>query len=331
MLLNQGSNKRLRELSVSILLAVVFSQVGLLIFLFTVPLYTLYYRKGASDFLTSSGTVMFLVLIMALWKTRSVTDTDLRRALIVIEMMIPVLLMLGLFFVIDIIPVVSGFRRLYRLLLATAAAVIVFLPFYRVLKGNTVFIDAVGNQLNAMAGVLLGEGSASFESEVVKTYFGDEGFLEYLKNFYINSAAAIYFLILLVTNRISELVLFRLSGKLPVKLIDFKVPGLLLWPMLISAVLMIADMFELFQTGLLSPVIWNAGMILLFVYGLQGLAILRSLFIRYRVPPGLRLMAEFFIIMMLVVPGINYIVIIGLPVLGVSETWINLRKSIRST
>jgi hypothetical protein len=42
-------------------------------------------------------------------------------------------------------------------------------------------------------------------------------------------------------------------------------------------------------------------------------------------------MIEFILMMMLVMPGINYIVIIGLPVLGISETWINLRKPIRST
>ncbi|MBI9108388.1 MAG: hypothetical protein JEZ04_16700 [Spirochaetales bacterium] len=331
MLLNQGSSRRLRDASIAVILATVFSQFGLLVFLFTVPLYALYYRKGFSDLLAASGTVLVLLLVMAVWKTRLVSDTDLRRALIIMDMIIPVLLMLGLFFVIDVIPVLSGYRRLIRMLVATAVAMLVLVPVYLLLKENQVLIDVVTAQINAMSGVFTAEGSGTYETEVMKSYLGEEGLIGYMKNFYRKSAGAIYFLILMISSRVADLAMLRFGRRDILRLVDFKVPEILLWPMMLSAVAALVEVFDLLKLGMMSPIIWNAGLILLFLYGLQGLAILRSLFIRFHVPNGLRLMTEFILIMILVMPGINMIVIIGLPVLGVSETWINLRKSIRST
>lgn len=331
MLLDQGSSRRLRDVSIAVILAAVSSQFGLLLFFFTVPLYTLYYRKGFSDLLIALGAVFVILISLAIWKTRLVTDTDLRRALIVIEMIIPVLLTLGLFFVIDVIPVISGYRRLIRMLMATAAAMLVFVPVFLLLSQNQVFTEAVTSQLNAVAGVFAGGETGTYETEVMKSYLGDEGLVGYMKNFYRKSAGAIYFLILLISSRAADMVMFRFGRRDILKLVNFKVPEILLWPMLLTAVAVLVEVFDLLKLGFVSPIIWNAGLILLFLWGLQGLAIIRSIFIRFRIPDGLRLMTEFILIMILVMPGINLIVIIGLPVLGISETWINLRNSIRST
>ena len=329
--LDQESSRRLRDGLIAVILTVIFSQFGGLVFFYTVPLYILYYRKGFSDLAIASASVFVVLAVLAVWKTRLVTDTDLRRALIIMEMIIPVLLMFGMFFVIDVIPVLSGYRRLYRLLAATAAGMLVFIPVFLLLKSNQVFTEAVSAQINAIAGMFSPEGTGSYESEVMKTYLGEEGLVGYMKNFYRRSVGAFYFLLLLVSSRAADILMFRFGRRDAMRLIDFKVPSTLLWPTLLAAVAVLVEMFGLFRLGYFSSLVWNAGLILVFIYGLQGLAIIRSLFIKYRLPHGLRLMIEFVIIMILVMPGINYIVIIGLPVLGISETWINLRNSIRST
>ncbi|MDC7225641.1 MAG: hypothetical protein PQJ61_02625 [Spirochaetales bacterium] len=330
MLQFQGSS-RLRELSAAVILSVVFSQIGFLVLLFTVPLYTLYYRRGSKDLLIGAGSVIVILLVLTVWKTRSVLDTDLRGALVLIEMVIPVLLMLGMFFVIDIIPGISGFRRLYRLFIATGAAVLVFVPVFMLLMRNEVFIEAVGSQITAIAGVFLGEGSETFESEVMKTYLGEEGILGYMRSFYMRSAAAMLFLILLIGARASEMIMFRLQKTKVLPLTEFRVPLSALWPMLLAAGGMLVEIFELVDLSYASPFIWNAGLILMFIYGLQGLGIIRSLFGKFNTPHGLRVLVEMILVIILMMPGVNYIVIIGLPVLGISETWINLRKPIRST
>lgn len=331
MLQFQGNSSRLKDLSIAVVLSVIFSQVGFLVLLFTVPLYTLFYRRGSKDLLIGAVSTIVLILILSVWKTRSVLDADLRGALVLIEMVIPILLMLGMFFVIDIIPVFSGLRRLYRLFIATAAAVLVFVPVFLILQQNEVFTEAVSSQINVIAGVIFGEGSGTYDSEVVKTYLGDEGILGYMKSFYMKSAAAMLFLILFICARASEVILFRLQRRKALPLTEFMVPGTLLWPMLLAAVGMLVEIFELVNLGYASPIVWNAGLIMLFVYGLQGLGIIRSLLSRYKLPNSLRLMIEVTLIVLLLMPGLNYIVIIGLPVLGISETWINLRKPIRST
>ncbi len=330
MLSIQGSS-RLRDILIAVVVSLIFSQIGFLVLLLTVPLYTLYYRKGSRDLLISTASVALLLIVMSVWKTRSVADTELRRALVIIEVLIPMLLMLGMFFVIDIIPVISGFRKLYRFFLATAAAVLVFIPVYNILMQNDVLTEAISSQMDAVAGAFFGDGSGTYDGEVFKSYLGNEGLSGYMKNFYMKSAAAIFFLILLISSRASEMILFRMRGRKVQQLSDFKVPDVLLWPVMLAAVGMLVDIFGLLNLGYATAVVWNAGIILLFVYGLQGLAILRAVFARFKVPNALRMSVELLLIMMIVIPGINYIVIIGLPVLGISETWINLRKSIRST
>ena len=77
----------------------------------------------------------------------------------------------------------------------------------------------------------------------------------------------------------------------------------------------LVEIFDLVNLGYASAVIWNVGLILIFVYGLQGLGIIRSLFVRFKFPQSLRLMVEVLLMLILVMPGVNYIVIIGLPVL----------------
>ncbi len=331
MLLNQGHGGRLREILIAVGLAAIFSQFGFLVFVLTVPLYTLYYRRGAKDLLIGSGCSIFLILIIAVWRTRMVDDISLRVALTVIEILFPVLLMLGMFFVIDIIPVLSGIRRLYKLLSATVAASVIFVPVFIMLQNNEVFMQAVTSQISAIGNVVLGGGSETYEGEMIKTYMGEDGLIGYMKSFYSRSVAAMYFVVLLISARISEMVLHRMYNTPVLRLYEFKVPDLLLWPAMLMAVGMLVEVFELFSFGYASPIIWNAGIILLFIYGLQGMGIIRSLFLKYNLPNGLRVLVEMVLILLLIVPGVNYVVIIGLPVFGISETWINLRKFIRST
>ncbi|MDC7126094.1 MAG: hypothetical protein PQJ46_11045 [Spirochaetales bacterium] len=330
MSLNQGQ-ARLRDLSITVVLALVLSQFGLTLFLFTVPLYALYYSKGVRDLLIATGSTIVLMFLITIWKTSSVADTDLKEALIIIEMLIPVLLMLGMFFIIDIIPALSGLRRLYRLFIATGVAVIVAIPVFRILINNNNFTDVIESQMNMLAGVMTGSNDSSFESEVVQSYLGEEGFWGYMKRFYMKSAAALYFLLLMIVTRISDMLLFRFKQQPLLMLIDFTVPEILLWPTLLVSLGMLVEVFNLVSLGAVSPFIWNIGFILLFLYGLQGFAILRTVFLKFKLPMSLRFMIEMIIIMILLIPGINYIVIIGLPVFGASETWIKLRKSIRST
>lgn len=75
----------------------------------------------------------------------------------------------------------------------------------------------------------------------------------------------------------------------------------------------------------LTIVVWNLALISAIVYGIQGYAIL--LFVIRKKTKNLKaskLVINMFIFML--IPGLNIAVIVGLPLLGVLETWITFRK-----
>jgi hypothetical protein len=72
------------------------------------------------------------------------------------------------------------------------------------------------------------------------------------------------------------------------------------------------------------------GLIAMFLYGLQGVGILRFLIAKSNAGRGLLRFTTIIIIVMLIIPGINILIILGIPIFGVSETWIHFRKPKRS-
>ncbi len=318
-----------KDIGAAVLISAIFSQFGMLIFFMTLPLYVLSARRNSRVVMTAALSVLVINLLIDVWNMRAVTDTGLKWAVIVLDMMIPVLLTLGLFFVINIFPGMTGKRKLYKLFAATVFSIVISLPVFFLLKNNELFISAIEEQFTAMGSMFFNSENRNFETELMQTYFDGETFLEYLKGFYLRSIVFIYFALLAGLTRMGDVLLARFSRRKLLNIRDFKLPEFLLWPFLISVALLAVEVFELFSFSYFSPVIWNVGFILLLLYGLQGLAIMRSLYVRIRIPPGLQLMTEFIFILLLFMPGVNYIVIIGIPLLGVSETWINLRKPMK--
>ena len=96
-----------------------------------------------------------------------------------------------------------------------------------------------------------------------------------------------------------------------------------LWPLIVSGALVLADLF--FGISAWAYAAWNIGLVLLFLFGLQGLAIVLFLFEKYRVP---RLLWFLFIVGLAVLaasPGAGLFFVLVIPVLGISENWIRYR------
>ena len=71
---------------------------------------------------------------------------------------------------------------------------------------------------------------------------------------------------------------------------------------------------------------WNIGLIGLFVFGMQGIGIIQTILDRRAVSRQIRVVISAGMVFMVFWPGVNLVVLIGLPVLGVSELWIHYRK-----
>ena len=116
----------------------------------------------------------------------------------------------------------------------------------------------------------------------------------------------------------------RIEKKEPYYIENFVLPEVLIWPLLISWSGILLDAF--FGIGVFGYFFWNAGLIMLFLYGLHGFGIIRFFFRKRRISRGRIFLFGLFLIILLLWPGINLIVIIGIPGLGLSELWIKYRK-----
>jgi len=103
----------------------------------------------------------------------------------------------------------------------------------------------------------------------------------------------------------------------------FRLEGGWLWPLIAAGALVLADLF--FGISFWAYAAWNVGLGVMFLYGLQGLAVLRFLFEKHGLPRMLWLLLIVVIGVLAASPRVGMFVMIALPVFGVSENWIRYR------
>jgi len=112
------------------------------------------------------------------------------------------------------------------------------------------------------------------------------------------------------------------------RLSSFRLESGWLWPLILSGALVLADLFfGISRLGLpwLAYAAWNVGLALLFLFGLQGMAIVMFMFEKYRLPRLLWFLLVVGIFVLAASPGAGVFIVLAIPVLGISENWIRLR------
>ena len=105
---------------------------------------------------------------------------------------------------------------------------------------------------------------------------------------------------------------------------NMKFPDSYVWVFLASFILVLLCNFIKTMPEVIMAIAWNLSMSMAILYGVAGLSILVS-FARRRstaITVG-RIVATMFLFCL--IPGLNAIVLLGLPILGVLETWIKFR------
>ena len=103
----------------------------------------------------------------------------------------------------------------------------------------------------------------------------------------------------------------------------FRLEGGWLWPLIAAGALVLADLF--FGISFWAYAAWNAALVFLFLYGLQGLAILRYIFEKHGLPRLFWLLLLVAIAVLAASPRVGLFVMIAVPAFGVSENWIRYR------
>ncbi|TFG62001.1 MAG: hypothetical protein E4H36_09020 [Spirochaetales bacterium] len=305
--------------------AVLFYELGFLAFFFMVPLQFLYRMRGEELGILSSIAAAVIILILGLIRTASVEESDLRTLLMGIEIFTLFIFLGGLY--ISNSRLIPVGRQLYRLLIACLIAGGLSAVFFIMLERSGTLqrllkslFSQVLEILNISGDEAAGTAGGGFLGGLLTPDSLYEGFREAIFRFFL----FLYFLLLTMTIKIGSLFRRNSTEGKNYAAILFHVPDWMIWPLIVSWGGVLLGVFV--KTGPLPYVFWNTGLISLFIYGFQGVGILKYLMQKAKMQRGVQLFLNFVLVLLLIIPGINMITIFGIPALGVSEVWIKYRQ-----
>ena len=293
---------------------------------FLIPQQMVYVRQGRKPFLISLALGFALVMgfeLLNLLRHRE----SLVSSFLLIEVFAVVVLMGGL-------AAVNLVRldRVRILLAASGVTALLAVPLVLYLRGNEGFNTGM-RQLFDMLVEFMNRAftqSQAAEAGEVSAVSGSEALMRITGEVFLRSFAFSYFLLLIFTWWTGTQLGCRSRGEKAriTRLVDFKLPDTFIWPLIASLALVLVDM--LIGSKSLGFIAWNAGLILLFLYGLAGIGILSFLFAKYNLPRRWLTMLLICLGIMLIFTRLSLLVIILVPGLGISEIWLHQRKQERS-
>lgn len=320
------------------LASVLLAQMGLGIFLFLVPLQVLHARRGERSLVLAGAAVIAAVAAIRLIGAAARGVVEQSRGMLIVELVALSLLILGLVLVDTYgnrpLPVLGArLRAVPRLIGATLAAALLCVPVLLVLRSRPDFGQAISGVFRDAADTVsaaVAQGSRGLQIEGGIDAEGLAGRLQAVAaEVFPRSVALYYFAILTFSWWAGNRSAARAAGAQRSRLIGFFLPDGYVWPLIVSLALVLADVA--FGVGIAGYVGWNAGLVMLFLYGLQGLGVVQFVFARYSVSRALRLLTYVVLVVLFLSPGANMAVVVGLPGLGVSEIWLRYRTRRRNT
>ncbi len=309
------------------LLSLFLYKVGIFLFLFLIPLQVLSVRRGLKEFLYGAGIVLFFIFIFGIIGTRKIENGTLRLSLVMLELAVPAALAGGLLLVNIDFEYLE--RKLFRILAVTGTVGIVSVLVIVAVLQNESYMMFMKDQLtlfiNQFKDIFIG--STAYNEAMINEMLNPEKLFETAKEIILRNYLFVYFLLLAGNWRLGTNIGTRSVGRNGAPFAGFQLPDSFVWPLLISWAGVLADNF--ISLGFISYIAWNAGLIFLLLYGLQGYAIIRFLLSKSNASRGLRLFAGLGIVFLLFIPGLNLLVMVGIPGFGVSELWIKYRKEER--
>ncbi|HWR10895.1 MAG TPA: hypothetical protein VN445_03645 [Rectinemataceae bacterium] len=110
-----------------------------------------------------------------------------------------------------------------------------------------------------------------------------------------------------------------------ISLSRLRVPSIALWPTLLSWALLFAALLTK-QTGLVSALVWNIALCSASLYAMQGIGIISHLSRQFNATRILRLLTPLAIMAIALSSTAGAIIMITLPVLGITEVWLPYRN-----
>ncbi len=306
------------EFLVAVAASIILYQLNVLYFLFVIPLNILALRRSKNIFLSAAGVVLVVVILQDMIRFSGNAVAGQNNLMLAIGLYGPIALLTGTvtYHLLD-----ASIRRLYRFIISMGFPVMVGFVLIMVYEGNSSVAvstrEAVQEQLVVLfdAAKQLGYGDILAPFDPKTMYKMVIAVIErcVLPGFAIQLGFCI-----LLANRVVE---YRTKSK-RIQFSKFKSPELMIWPFLISwAIVLLNNFIDLGMLGILG---WNLGLGAALIYFIQGLTIVEFLLKKKQVKLT-KVTVVIWLVVILFMPGINILVLIGMPLLGVSEIWIHYR------
>ncbi|HVO37627.1 MAG TPA: DUF2232 domain-containing protein [Spirochaetia bacterium] len=304
--------------------SLVLYHVGVGIGFFLIPLQVVASRRGERSLLAACG--IFLLVFLALRCVPFLGGSLPPDILSGVEAGGVVLLLLGVVAV--NLSVARRHRVLYWLLGASGAAGIIAFPALAWLSRTPEFQRSMTELYGAVSRIFtsLFATRDGMEDSLAAALLSPESLRRMSEAYLSRTLLAIYFALLSFSWWAGQMSARRAQSgaeRLPFHFARFHLEAFWLWPLIASCGVILADLY--FHIAAWSLVAWNIGLVLVFLYGLQGLAILRFLFEKHGLPRILWLLLVALVIGLAASPRAGLFVAVALPAFGVSENWIRYR------
>ncbi len=296
--------------------------------LFLVPLQVVASRRGIRSLGAAAGIFFVVFLAIRFWPFMLSPGRSAPDMLIYMEAGAVVLLLLGLLGV--NLPMRKRPRTAVVLLAATAVAGIIGFPTILILTGTAAFQQSMNSLFTETAKTLstaLAPAGDALGSALLAPILEPAHLRAMSEAFLTRTLLADYMVMLTFSWWAGQAAATRAPAFLGIqpsfRFSGFRLEGFWLWPLIAAGALVLVDLF--FHISSWAFVAWNIGLVLLFLYGLQGLAIIWFHFDKRHLPRFLWLLLIVALGILAVTPGIGVIVLVAVPIFGISENWVRYR------
>ena len=323
------------EVSLFTLSSLLLYHVGIGLAFFLIPLQVVAARKGVRALLLSAGlfVAVFLALRLLPFGVENVARSNRAAGgatrldiLALVEMGAVLFILCGMIAV--NLALLRRRRALHALLAVSGLAGLVAVPFLLLLSRSREYSEAMGRLFSELSKALLsvftpGEGAGG---SFLASFLDPTRLREMSRAILARSLLADYFALLAFSWWAGQAAAARSllrTGRIPFRFAEFRLEGFWLWPLIASWALVLVALF--FGIGTWSWVGWNVGFVLLFLYGLQGMAIARFFFETRRLPRLPWLLLVIGVLILAATPRTSLFVLVAVPGFGISENWIRYR------
>jgi hypothetical protein len=324
----RSSGGRYFEILLFTLSSLLLYHTGVGIALFLVPLQVVASRRGMRSLLLAEAVFLVVFLGIRFWPFIVSGGRNAPDILVALEIGIVVLFLAGM--VIVNLAFARRPRTMVMLLAATGLAGVAAIPAVILLPGSASFQQAMSGlftEVSRMLSTLFvptadGVGASFLNSLLSPSKLQEMSQAYLLRSMLLDYAALISFSWWAGQSAASRTPIM-LGAPRRFRFSQFRVEAWWLWPFIAAGALVLVDLF--LGISFWAYAAWNVALVLLYFYGLQGMAIIWFLFEKHHIPRFLWLLIIVGLVILAVSPGAGVFIILAIPLFGISENWIRYR------